>query len=79
MKITYGELEDEMSSEVDSGDATESFGKAPKFPLVTRSKKSKEVPKHKTKHKVYTRKETKGLPPRKKGRIGSFVLEIPTI
>lgn len=35
MKLNYGELEDELESEIDSGTFIGSLGEAPKSPIIT--------------------------------------------
>lgn len=42
-KLTYGELEDEMESETNSGAAMRSLGEAPKSSPVTRSRERKDT------------------------------------
>lgn len=52
--LTYGELKDELESEIDSGAATAPGEEGPKYPLVTRSIKRNDVSECQPKHKVYT-------------------------
>lgn len=77
--LTYGELEDELKSETDSGAIATPIEEAPKFPATMRSKKRKDAPECHLKHKVYTRKATKGESSKKARKIGGFVSEMPTI
>lgn len=76
--LTYGELEDEPKSETDSGTIVAPSGETSKSPPTTRSKKRKEVVEHQPKHKVYSRKPSKGEPSKKAKKLGGFT-EMPTI
>lgn len=54
--LTYGELEDELNSKIDSGAIAPPTEEAPKSPPATRSRKRKQVSEHQRKHTVYTQK-----------------------
>lgn len=79
IEITYGELKDEVESEIDSNTIVGSSSEASKSPLVTKSKKRKDAVEWNPKKKVYSIKSAKGQPSKKEKRMGTFVLEIPTI
>lgn len=76
--LTYGELEDEIKSKIDSGTVAARSGETSKSPSSIRSKKRKEVAERQPKHKVYSIKASEGEPSKKGNKLGRPV-KMPTI